>query len=66
MGDYNLLDTYWALIFAMTTFAAPYALWVLWDYAKTIPRKSTSRRPSTEPAPSPSSSGSICPSSRPP
>jgi multiple sugar transport system permease protein len=37
MGDYNLLDTYWALIFAMTTFAAPYALWVLWDYAKTIP-----------------------------
>ena len=37
MGDYDLLDTYWALIFAMTTFAAPYALWVLWDYAKTIP-----------------------------
>jgi multiple sugar transport system permease protein len=37
MADYNLLDTYWALIFAMTTFAAPYALWVLWDYAKTIP-----------------------------
>ena len=23
MGDYDLLDTYWALIFAMTTFAAP-------------------------------------------
>ncbi len=39
MGDYNLLDTYWALIFAMTTFAAPYALWVLWDYAKTIPQE---------------------------
>ncbi len=37
MGDYNLLDTYWALIAAMTTFASPYALWVLWDYAKTIP-----------------------------
>jgi multiple sugar transport system permease protein len=37
MGDYDLLDTYWALIFAMTTFASPYALWVLWDYAKTIP-----------------------------
>src|SRR6266508_2358937 len=37
MGDYDLLDTSWALIFAMTTFAAPYALWVLWDYAKTIP-----------------------------
>ena len=39
MGDYDLLDTYWALIFAMTTFAAPYALWVLWDYAKTIPNE---------------------------
>jgi multiple sugar transport system permease protein len=37
MADFNLLDTYWALIFAMTTFASPYALWVLWDYAKTIP-----------------------------
>ena len=37
MADYNLLDTYWALIFAMMTFASPYALWVLWDYAKTIP-----------------------------
>jgi len=37
MGDYNLLDTYWALIAAMTTFASPYALWVLWDYSKTIP-----------------------------
>ena len=39
IGDYDLLDTYWALIFAMTTFAAPYALWVLWDYAKTIPNE---------------------------
>lgn len=37
MADYNLLDTYWALIAAMTTFASPYALWVLWDYSKTIP-----------------------------
>ncbi len=37
MGDYDLLDTYWALILAMVTFASPYALWVLWDYAKTIP-----------------------------
>jgi multiple sugar transport system permease protein len=37
MGDYDLLDTYWSLILAMTTFASPYALWVLWDYAKTIP-----------------------------
>jgi multiple sugar transport system permease protein len=37
MGDYDLLDTYWAVILAMMTFASPYALWVLWDYAKTIP-----------------------------
>ena len=49
MADYDLLDTYWALILAMTTFASPYALWVLWDYAKTIPPRSTSRRPSTGP-----------------
>jgi multiple sugar transport system permease protein len=37
VADFNLIDTYWALILAMVTFAAPYALWVLWDYAKTIP-----------------------------
>src|SRR5439155_16809931 len=37
MGDFDLLDTYWSVILAMTTFASPYALWVLWDYAKTIP-----------------------------
>jgi multiple sugar transport system permease protein len=37
IGEYNLLDTYWSVIAAMTTFASPYALWVLWDYSKTIP-----------------------------
>jgi len=37
MGDFDLLDSYWSLILAMITFASPYALWVLWDYAKTIP-----------------------------
>lgn len=37
MGDYNLLDSYWSLVCAMVTFASPYALWVLWDYSKTIP-----------------------------
>jgi multiple sugar transport system permease protein len=37
MADFELIDTYWAVILSMTTFAAPYALWVLWDYAKTIP-----------------------------
>ncbi|MGH7265807.1 MAG: carbohydrate ABC transporter permease [Candidatus Rokuibacteriota bacterium] len=37
VGDYNLLDSNWSLIAAMTTFASPYALWVLWDYSKTIP-----------------------------
>src|SRR5438034_1754928 len=44
MGDYDLLDTYWALIFAMTTFAATYPLWVLWDYAKTIPVERSEER----------------------
>ena len=37
MGDYDLLDSYWSVILAMITFASPYAVWVLWDYAKTIP-----------------------------
>ncbi len=37
IGDYNLLDSFWALIAAMVTFASPYALWVMWDYSKTIP-----------------------------
>jgi multiple sugar transport system permease protein len=37
MGDYDLLDTFTSVILAMITFASPYALWVLWDYAKTIP-----------------------------
>jgi multiple sugar transport system permease protein len=37
IGDYNLLDSFWSVIAAMTTFASPYALWVLWDYSKTIP-----------------------------
>ena len=33
----------------MTTFASPYALWVLWDYSKTIPPRSTRPPPSTAP-----------------
>lgn len=37
MADYDLLDTRLALILAMITFASPYALWVLSDYARTIP-----------------------------
>jgi len=37
MADYNLLDTKLALVLAMVTFASPYALWVLSDYARTLP-----------------------------
>lgn len=37
MADYNLLDTRLSLILAMVTFASPYALWVLSDYARTLP-----------------------------
>ena len=29
MADYRLLHTLWALVFAMSTFAIPYAIWVL-------------------------------------
>jgi multiple sugar transport system permease protein len=40
MATYSLLDTSWALIFSMTAFASPYAMWVFTQYAKTgIPRE---------------------------
>ena len=37
MADYGLLNTLWALIFAMATFAIPYAIWVFRQYADSIP-----------------------------
>lgn len=37
MSDYGLLDSLWALIFAMSTFAIPYAIWVLRQYSDSIP-----------------------------
>src|SRR5439155_891393 len=37
MADYDLIDTKLSLILAMVTFAAPYALWVLSDYARSLP-----------------------------
>jgi len=37
MADYNLLGTKLSVVLAMITFASPYALWILWDYGKTVP-----------------------------
>jgi multiple sugar transport system permease protein len=37
MADYDLLNTKTALILAMITFTSPYAVWILWDYGKTVP-----------------------------
>lgn len=37
MGDYGLLNTRWALVFAMSTFAIPYAIWVMRQYSDSIP-----------------------------
>lgn len=37
MGDYHLLGSRWALVFAMSTFAIPYAIWVLRQYSESIP-----------------------------
>src|SRR2546427_7033807 len=37
MADYDLIDTKLALVLAMITFASPYALWVLSDYARSLP-----------------------------
>jgi len=37
MADYNLIGTQLAVILVMITFTSPYAVWILWDYGKTIP-----------------------------
>jgi multiple sugar transport system permease protein len=37
MSEYGLLNTRLALIFAMATFAIPYAIWVLRQYSDSIP-----------------------------
>jgi multiple sugar transport system permease protein len=37
MSGYGLLDNRWALILAMVTFATPYAIWVLQQYAGNLP-----------------------------
>ena len=37
MADYGLLNSVWSLIFAMSTFAIPYAIWVLRQYSDSIP-----------------------------
>jgi multiple sugar transport system permease protein len=37
MADYQILNTLWALIFAMSTFAIPYAIWVLRQYSENVP-----------------------------
>jgi multiple sugar transport system permease protein len=37
MADYGILNTLWALVFAMSTFAIPYAIWVLRQYSESVP-----------------------------
>jgi multiple sugar transport system permease protein len=37
MGSYGLLNSQWALIFAMLTLAAPYAIWVLKQASDKVP-----------------------------
>ncbi len=37
MSDYGLINTLWALVFAMSTFAIPYAIWVLRQYSDSVP-----------------------------
>lgn len=37
ISQYGLLNTRWALIFAMATFAIPYAIWVLRQYGDSLP-----------------------------
>jgi multiple sugar transport system permease protein len=37
MADYDLLGTKLSVILTMITFASPYAVWILWDYGRTVP-----------------------------
>ena len=37
MADFNLLGSKLSVILAMITFTSPYAVWILWDYGKTLP-----------------------------
>lgn len=37
MNNYGILDSRWALILSMVTFATPYAIWVLRNFAETVP-----------------------------
>jgi len=37
MADYDLIGTKLSVILVMITFASPYAVWILWDYGKTVP-----------------------------
>jgi len=37
MADYDLLGTKLSVVLAMITFTSPYAVWILWDYGKTVP-----------------------------
>ena len=37
MAAYNLLDSLWGLVFAVVTFTTPYAIWVLRNYADSVP-----------------------------
>lgn len=37
MANYNLLDSIWGLVFAVVTFTTPYAIWVLRNYADSVP-----------------------------
>lgn len=39
MRNLNLLDTYGALILSYTTFALPFAIWILKDYFRSIPQE---------------------------
>ena len=37
MADYDLIGTQLSVILTMITFASPYAVWILWDYGRTLP-----------------------------
>jgi multiple sugar transport system permease protein len=37
MADYDLLGSKLSVVLAMITFTSPYAVWILWDYGKTVP-----------------------------
>ncbi len=60
MQIYNLSNSLWSVILALTTFATPYAIFIFSQYGKSIPMELDELRASTGPIRSRSTTASTC------